>query len=187
MDMETIFEGKPANANMLAFKAALIYCGYFLVLLYLFKWLGIDQTDQNAPGVEKGVAFIASWAPFILAIVYVQTTFKKMRGGFISFGKAFSSGFKVAAYTGLFLALLMILYYKVLDQEAFRHIIDLALRNAGDDENKRKGVEMMQPYMVLFIGFGTAITYTFFGLIISLITAAIFKKEQPLYFNEEAQ
>lgn len=183
--MESPFENKPINPNMLAFKAALMYSVYFLVLLYLFNWMGINQGDPNAPMAEKAIAFIASWAPFVLAILYVQTMFKKELGGYISFGKAFSTGFKVAAYTGLFLAILMVLYYKVLDKAAFQKLIDNALQSAGDDENKRKGVEMMQPYMTLFIAFGAAVSYTFFGLVISLISAAIIKKEQPLFFPTE--
>jgi hypothetical protein len=183
--MDTQVDHKPLNPNMLAFKAALTYSIYFLVLLFLFNWMGINQGDPNAPFAEKAIAFLASWAPFILAIIYVQTTYKKELGGFISFGKAFSAGFKVAAYTGLFLALLMILYYKVLDKEAFQKLIDSALKTAGDDENKRKGIEMMQPYMTFFIAFGAAVSYTFFGLVISLINAAIIKKEQPLFFTDE--
>jgi hypothetical protein len=79
----------------------------------------------------------------------------------------------------------MILYYKVLDKEAFQKLIDSALKTAGDDENKRKGIEMMQPYMTFFIAFGAAVSYTFFGLVISLINAAIIKKEQPLFFTDE--
>jgi hypothetical protein len=183
--METQLVDTPVNPNMLAFKAALTYSVYFLVLLYLFNWMGINQGDPNASFAEKAIAFIASWAPFVLAILYVQTTFKKELGGFISFGRAFSTGFKVAAYTGLFLAILMVLYYKVLDKEAFQKVIDTALTTAGDDENKRKGIEMMKPYMTFFIAFGAALSYTFFGLVISLISAAIIKKEQPLFFAGE--
>jgi hypothetical protein len=183
--METQLDVKPVNPNMLAFKAALTYSVYFLILLFLFTWMGINQGDPDAPFAEKAIAFLASWAPFVLAILYVQTTFKKELGGFISFGKAFSTGFKVAAYTGLFLALIMILYYKVLDKEAFQRLIDTALKTAGDDENKRKGIEMMKPYMTFFIAFGAAVSYTFFGLVISLISAAIIKKEQPLFFTDE--
>jgi hypothetical protein len=183
--MDNPFDAKPKNPNMLAFKAALMYGIYFLVLLFLFDWMGINTGDPNTTFAEKAITFIASWAPFVLAIIYVQTSFKKDLGGYISFGKAFSTGFKVAAYSGLVLALLMILYYKVLSPAAYQKIIDVALRGAGDDENKRKGIEMMRPYMIAFIGFGAAISYTFFGLLISLVGAAIIKKEPPLAFPGE--
>ncbi|MBG6236311.1 hypothetical protein IWX76_002892 [Pedobacter sp. CAN_A7] len=170
-------EKKP---NMLAFKAAAAYAVYFLVLIYVFKWLGINTSDPNLSMAEKIVSSALSYIPFILAIIYVQYTHRLELGGYITFGRAFSAGFKVAAYTGLFIAVILILYYKVLDTPAFVLLMDNALEAAGDDENQIKGVEMMRSYMVFFIGFGAAITYTFFGLVISLIGASVLKKVKPL-------
>jgi hypothetical protein len=167
--------------NMLAFKSAVAYAVYFLILIYVFKFLGIDQNDPASTVMEKVVSYVLSYVPFILAIIYVQTTYKTQLGGFISFGKAFSAGFKTAAYTGLFVGLLLIIYYLILDTDAYKKVMEIAMQAAGDDENKRKGVEMMKSYMVYFIGFGGAISYTFFGLIVSLISAAVVKKEKPLY------
>lgn len=178
----TEMEKKP---NMLAFKSALAYAVYFLALIYIFKLIGIDSNNVNLPIGEKILTSALSYIPFILAIVYVQTNHRKELGGYITFGRAFSAGFKVAAYSGLFLAIFLILYYKVLDRQAFEGLMDKAIETAGDDENKVKGVEMMRPYMIYFIGFGAAISYTFFGLIVSLIGAAILKRERPLY--EEAE
>ncbi|MES2455342.1 MAG: DUF4199 domain-containing protein [Bacteroidota bacterium] len=167
--------------NMLAFKSAVGYAVYFLILIYVFKFLGIDQNSATITTGEKIISSALSYIPFILAVVFVQTNYKKELGGYITFGKAFSAGFKVAAYTGLFVALILIVYYLVLDTEAMGKLIDAAITAAGDDEQKVKGVEMMRSYMVYFIGFGAAIFYTFFGLVVSLIGAAIVKKEKPLY------
>lgn len=167
--------------NMLAFKSAVAYAVYFLVLIYVFKFLGIDQNSPTITTAEKIISSALSYIPFILAVVYVQTNYRTELGGYISFGKAFSAGFKVAAYTGLFLAVILILYYVLLDKEALQKLIDAARQAAGDDEAKLKGVEMMKSYMVYFIGFGAAIMYTFFGLVVSLVGAAAVKKERPLY------
>ncbi|MEJ2901750.1 DUF4199 domain-containing protein [Pedobacter panaciterrae] len=180
MEEEVVVEPKK-NPNMLAFKSAIAYSVYFLVLMFVMKWLGVDQNNPNTTVAEKIIYSLASYIPFIMAVVFVQTTYKKELGGYISFGKAFSSGFKVAAYAGLFIAVFTILYYKVLDTNAFNQLMDSAKAAAGDDENKVKGVEMMRPYMIFFIGFGVAVSYTIYGLIISLIGAAVIKKEQPLY------
>lgn len=179
--METAKTVKTPNA--LAFKSALAYSIYFLALIYIFKLAGIDQNSPDSSAAEKMVSSVASYLPFILAIVYVQTNFKNELGGFISFKTAFSAGFKVAAYAGLFIAVVLILYYKVLDIVAFERLMDSARDAAGDDEAKLKGVEMMKPYMVLFIGFGAAVTYTILGLVTSLIGAAVIKKEQPLHYE----
>ncbi|WP_432714548.1 DUF4199 domain-containing protein [Pedobacter sp.] len=175
-------EKKP---NVLAFKTAVAYAIYFLALMFIFKLIGIDSSNPELPMGEKIVSSVLSYIPFILAIVYVQLTHKKELGGYITFGRAFSAGFKVAAYSGLFIAVMMMLYYLVLDRQAYADLMDAAIEAAGDDENKIKGVEMMRPYMIFFIAFGGAVFYTFFGLVVSLIGAAVFKKVQPLYIEEE--
>jgi hypothetical protein len=175
----------PVNRNVLASKAAISYCLYFLVLLYLLSWIGIDQSNPNLSGVEMVISYIATWVPYILAIIFVQDRVKKGFEGYISFGKAFSTGLRVAVYTGLFLSIVMILYYKVLDPGAYQKILDAAMEKAGDNDQQRQGIEMMKPYMVFFIGFGTAISYTLFGVLISLAGAAILKNEKPFFFKTE--
>jgi len=170
-------EKKP---NLLAFKAAGAYSLYFLALMFIFKAIGIDTNNPELPLGEKIVSSALTYIPFILAVVFVQITHKKELGNYITFGRAFSAGFKVAAYSGLFIGLLTILYYKVLDTKSFEHVMDIAMENAGDDEQKIQGVEMMRPYMVYFIGFGAAVVMTFFGLIVSLVGASVMKKVRPL-------
>lgn len=179
--MEEKTAGTAKTPNAMAFKSALAYAVYFLALIYIFKLAGIDQNDPNSSVAEKMVSSMASYLPFILAIVYVQTNFKKEMGGLITFKTAFSAGFKVAAYAGLFIAIVLMLYYKVLDPAAFERLIDSAKAAAEGDETKLKGVEMMKSYMVFFIGFGAAITYTLLGLITSLVGAAVIKKEMPAH------
>lgn len=174
MEEKTVETVKTPNA--LAFKSALAYTIYFLALIYIFKLAGIDQNDPDSSKAEKAVSSIASYLPFILAIIFVQTNFKKELGGLISFKAAFSAGFKVAAYAGLFIAIVLMLYYKVLDPTAFERLMDNAREAAAGDETKLKGVEMMKSYMVFFIGFGAAITYTLLGLVTSLVGAAVIKK-----------
>jgi hypothetical protein len=170
-------EKKP---NMLAFKTAVAYAVYFLILIYLFKLLGINTNDPNLSTSEKIVSSALSYIPFILAIIYVQYTHRLELGGYITFGRAFSAGFKVAAYTGLFLAVILFIYYKILDTKAFEDVMSTALEAAGDDENQIKGVEMMRGYMVYFIAFSAAVFYTLFGLVVSLIGASVLKKVKPL-------
>ncbi|TCC98847.1 DUF4199 domain-containing protein [Pedobacter hiemivivus] len=181
MEEKTVEAVKTPNA--MAFKSALVYAIYFLALIYVFKFAGIDQNDPNSSMAEKLVGSLASYLPFILAIVYVQTNYKKALNDFISFKTAFSAGFKVAAYAGLFIAIVLMVYYKVLDPTAFERLIDAAREAAAGDATQLKGVEMMKSYMVFFIGFGAAITYTLLGLVTSLIGAAVIKKEVPLHFE----
>ncbi|MBB5639244.1 hypothetical protein HDF26_000116 [Pedobacter cryoconitis] len=165
--------------NKVAFQAAIAFSLYTLALVFIFKLLNIDTQDEHISVPTRIISMICSYVPFILAILYAQTRHKTELGGYITFGRAFSAGFKVAAYSGLFIAVLFVLYYKVLDPTALDHAVDMAVEKAGDNEKAAKGAAMMKPYLAIFIGFGAAMTYTIFGLVLSLIGAAILKKENP--------
>mgnify|MGYP000677853638 CR=1 FL=1 len=176
MEQQIIQDEKKPNA--LAFKVAISFAVYSIALIYLLKLLGIDSSNPDLPIAEKIIAMILSYGVFIIAIYYAQITHKKELGGYITYGRAFSTGFKVAAYAGLFVGLLFVLYYKVLDPIALDKIADVAIEQADGDEQKIKGIEMMRGYMWIFTAFGAAIAYTLLGLIVSLITSAIIKKER---------
>jgi hypothetical protein len=139
--------------------------------------LGVIAQKEGTPIWLKVVSMILSYGVFIVAIYCAQYKFRQELGGFISYGKAFSTGFKVAAYSGLFIGLLMMLYYGVVDKDALQDILDAQIVAAGSNEQAVKGIQMMSKYMIYMIAFGSAITYTLFGLIISLVTAAIVKKD----------
>lgn len=165
--------------NKIAFQAAIAFSVYYLVLLYLLKFLNIDPMQPDMGFATKAIIWVLSYVPFVLAIIFVQNKHKTDLGGYMSFGRGFSAGFKTAAYAGLFLFILILLYYKVLDPSAMAHMLDVAVEQVGDDEKKIEAVKMMGPYMALFAAFGIAITYTVFGLIVSLAGAAVLKKELP--------
>jgi hypothetical protein len=176
MEQQILQEEKKPNA--LAFKVAISFAVYSILLIYLLKLLGIDSTNPDLPIAEKIIAMFLSYGVFFMSIIYTQITHKKELGGYITYGRAFSTGFKVAAYAGLFVGLLFILYYKVLDQTALDKIADAAIEKANGNEQQIKGIEMMRGYMWIFTAFGAAIAYTLLGLIISLISAGILKKDR---------
>jgi len=176
MEQQILQEEKKPNA--LAFKVALGFSLYTLAIIYVFKLIGIDTTSADVPVVTKVIVFILSYGIFILAIYFTQATHKKELGDYITFGRAFSTGFKVAAYSGLFIGILYAVYFKILDPSAIDKIANAAIEKAGDNEQQIKGIDMMKPYMWIFATFTAAISYTIFGLIVSLITAAVIKKDR---------
>lgn len=176
MEQQILQEEKKPNA--LAFKVALGFSLYTLAIIYVFKLIGIDTTSADVPVVTKVIVFILSYGIFILAIYFTQATHKKELGDYITFGRAFSTGFKVAAYSGLFIGILYAIYFKILDPSAIDKIANAAIEKAGDNEQQIKGIDMMKPYMWIFATFTAAISYTIFGLIVSLITAAVIKKDR---------
>lgn len=177
--MEQQLKELEVKPNKIAFQAAISFSVYYLVLVYLLKFLNIDPLQQDMGFATKTIIWVLSYVPFVLAIIFVQNKHKGDLGGYLSFGRGFSAGFKTAAYAGLFLFILILLYYKVLDKAAMAHMLDIAVDQVGEDEKKIEAVKMMGPYMALFAAFGIAITYTLFGLIVSLAGAAVLKKELP--------
>jgi len=171
--------------NKLAFQAGISFAIYYLVLIYLLKFLNIDTAQSNLDAATIVIVSILSYVPFVLAVLFVQLKHKAALGGYMTYGRGFSAGFRTSAYTGLFLFVIMLLYYKVLDPSAMEHMLDVAIEKVGDDDAKIKAVKMMEPYMALFTGFGLAITYTIFGLIVSLIGASVFKKVPPAHQEAE--
>ncbi|MBC6109923.1 DUF4199 domain-containing protein [Pedobacter fastidiosus] len=176
MEQQIAQEEKKPNA--LAFQVAITFALYTLALVFVMNLLGMSAQIEGTPIWQKAVSMILSYGTFILAIYYAQNKHKQDLGGFITYGRAFSTGFKVAAYSGLFIGLLMMLYYGLIDKGALQEILDTQMKAAGDNEQAVKGIQMMSKYMIYMIAFGSAITYTLFGLIISLITAAVVKKER---------
>lgn len=165
--------------NKLAFQSAAIFSVYTLVLVYLFKLLGIDNQQENMTVATRIISSILSYVPFILAVLYTQSQHRAALGGYMTFGRAFSTGFRVGANSGLFVAILLVIYYTLLDPAALEHILDIAVEKAGGEEKAVRGVRLMRPYMPVFIAFGAAMTYTIFGLAVSLLGAAIFRKDRP--------
>lgn len=184
--MEQQLAQEQKKPNLLAFQIALLYAFYNLALIYLSEAMGMG--GANYENISIGLKILSTaltYVPFIAGVIYVQIKHRSDLGGYITFGRAFSAGFKVAAYAGLFIALLTVLYYKLLSPGSMDAIIDAAIAKAGNNEQQVKGIEMMSKYMILFMVFGLAVTFTISGLIISLISAAIIKKENPNPFSSQ--
>ncbi|MET1057419.1 MAG: DUF4199 domain-containing protein [Pedobacter sp.] len=185
--MEQQLKEMEIRPNKMAFQLAAGFSVYTIVLIFLFKVLGIDIQDQNVPVATKVMSAVLSYLPYVLVILYAQIKHRTELGGFISFGRAFSTGFRVSATAGLFIGLLMILYYKVLDPGSLEHIIEIAMEQAseagGDSAKAERSVKAMAPYMPIMIGFGAAISYTVYGLIISIVGAAVNKRIAPIKFD----
>ncbi|WP_113653787.1 DUF4199 domain-containing protein [Pedobacter namyangjuensis] len=168
--------------NALAFKVSVIFAAYILVTIIVTGLLNLDM-GPTASVATRIISGALNWLPFIFAVYYVQNTHKKDLGGFITYGRAFSAGFRFSVYAGLFTGILMFLYYQFIDAAAMEKIVDATVAAAKNDQ-EAKGIEMMRPYFTISTAFGAAVMFTISGLIISLITAAILKKEKPLHYDE---
>jgi hypothetical protein len=182
MEQELLQEQK--KPNTLAFQVAISFAIYTLILIVVMRILNIDPQAVNVPVWLTVLSIILSWATFIFAIFYAQNKHKKELGGFMTFGRAFSTGFRVSAYAGLFIAILMFVYYQFIDQAAITQMIDNAIAKANGNEAQIAGLGKMVGYMAILTAFSAGIMYTIVGLIVSLITGAIVKNDRPLHYTE---
>lgn len=182
MKQKLLEEEKKPNA--LAFKVGLIFSFYVLALNIVFKFLKINVNQAETLSLsEKILTTGLIYVPFIVAIMYAQYKHKRDLGGFISYGRAFSTGFRVSVAAGLFVAILMIIYYKVIDQQTITDVINQYIKSAKNNVEQIKNIKNASKYMAVFVSFGTAIIYTMIGLIISIFSALVVKKERPVFID----
>ncbi len=118
-------------------------------------------------------------------MILAQKEFKDAQGGFITFGTAFSTGFRYALFTGLMMAVFMYVYYSYLSPEMYEKIADVTEQALEKQEmsssQMEKTMSMTREWGPLFSAFGMAVGSAIIGAIISLITSAIIKKERSPY------
>ena len=164
------------NPTKIATKWALIYCATSIVITYVFQFLNVDQTSG-----WKYISYIA----FIAFLLLSQKEYKDVLGGYISFGDAFSTGFRFAVFSGLILAVFIYIYLAILSPQVFDKVLETTRAAMQDknmsDEQIDKAMEITKKWGPVFGAFGSAIGSAIIGAIISLIGAAIFKKERSPY------
>jgi hypothetical protein len=168
-------ENSIPNATKVASKWALIYVLASIVLTYLFQILNIEQ--------NSAVQYIG-YLPFIAFLLLTQKEYRDQLSGFLSFGQGFSAGFRFSVFAGLLLAIFMYIYLGILSPQVLEKAMNqqqAKLEQQGlSQEQIDKGMEIAKKYGTLFGAFGAAIGSAVLGAIVSLIGAAIFKKEKSI-------
>ncbi|RFZ84373.1 DUF4199 domain-containing protein [Mucilaginibacter terrenus] len=169
-------ENVAANPTKVATKWTLFYVLVSIVLTYTFEFLNI------AP--ESPLKYI-SYIPFIAFLFLAQKEFKDQLGGYITFGQAFTTGFRYSLFSGLLLAIFVYLYLAVLSPGMLAHSLEQQQQVMADkgmsQDQIDKALEIGKKWGPLFGMIATALGSLIFGCIISLIGAAIFKKERSVY------
>jgi hypothetical protein len=164
------------NPTKVATKWALISAATGVVITYAFELMSIDP---NSP--LKYIGYI----PFVVFLFIAQKEFKDQLGGYISFGTAFSTGFRYALFTGLLTALFVYLYVTILSPEVFEKALEgsrAGMEAKGmSDGDIEKAMGIAHKWGPLMGAFFSAIAYAILGAILALIGAAIFKKERSAY------
>lgn len=169
-------ENLPLNPTKVATKWALIYVLTSIVITYVFQFLNIDQSSP---------AKYVSYLPFIAFCILAQKEFKDLSGGYLTFGKGFSVGFRYALFGGLLLAVFVYIYLQFLSPEVLVKGMQeqqTAMADKGMSQDQiDKAMEMGTKYGSIFGAVATAIGTLIFGVVVSLIGAAILKREPSAY------
>ncbi|MHB8207392.1 DUF4199 domain-containing protein [Mucilaginibacter sp.] len=168
------------NQNQIVLKWTIISVITSIVITYVFQFANVDQSS--------GIKYLSS-IPFIIYLFLVQKEYKDQLGGYISFGQAFSTGFKYAIFSGIILAIFTYLYLAILSPQVYEKAMTDAQQKLTDQgqlssEQIDSAMEISRKYGLIFATVGIVIFDALIGAILSLIGAAIFKHEKPLFITE---
>jgi len=167
-------EIKPApNPTKVATKWALISLLIAIVITYAIQFANIDM---NSP--IKYIGYI----PFLACLFLTQKEFRDELGGYLTFNEGFSAGFRYSVFNGLLLAVFTYVYLGILSPDIFAKSLEASQTKMAQQgmtqEQIDKGMSIAKKWGPLFGAFAVAIIYAIIGAIVSLIGAAIFKKEK---------
>jgi len=145
-----------------------------IILTYAFQFAGISQTS--------GLKYI-TFIPYIAFLLLAQKEYRDKSNGFMTYGEGFMTGFLFAIYTAILSTVFMYLYYKMLSPGTYEEIVKSTqsqmMAKGLDEETAAK---MTATYAsITFLTIATLIGGIVTGSIISLIGAAIFKKERTAF------
>lgn len=168
----------PPNPTRVATKWAIISAITAVVITYIIQYLNLDP---NSPVKYVGIV------TFALFLILTQKEFKDLSGGYITFGKAFTTGFRYAVFTGLIMALFTFIYLKFLSPEVLDKSIEgsrAQMEQKGmSDTQIDKALSIAKNYGPIIGAVSAAIGDAIIGAVISLIGAAIIKKDPPPTYN----
>ncbi|WP_116790807.1 DUF4199 domain-containing protein [Flavobacterium psychrotrophum] len=180
-------ENTPAVNTVSPVKAALNY-GVIFGALLIIEFVTMYLLDIN-PQEQGTIAVVNALVNYIVLpftfIILACNTYKKLNGGFISYGQALKIGVIVTVIASIVLGIFNIIFNLILP-EIQVEMIQKAKENMVKQnpnmtsEQLEAGLQVaevfMKPYVLLPL---SILMYAFIGLINSLIIGAIVKKENP--------
>ncbi|RCH56103.1 hypothetical protein DJ568_04990 [Mucilaginibacter hurinus] len=169
------------SATRIATKWAFIGLAITIVLTYAFELLDIDPNSA---------AKYINYIPFIALLLLTQKEYRDELGGYMTFGQGFSAGFRYALFSGLLSALFTYIYLGFLSPDQWTKAMEVAQAQMEEkgtmtDEQVKVAMDFTNKYGMIMTVFAIAVGSAIMGAILSLIGAAIFKKERSIYDNDQ--
>jgi hypothetical protein len=178
-------EVKKASPSAPAIKWAVINLVTSIIITY-----GIQFTNADPNSAIKYLGLL----PFIGFLLLTQKEYRDQLGGFMTFGEGFLSGFLYAVFTGILSAVFIYLYYAILSPQMVEKTIastqaQLEAKGMSQDQIDT-ALNITRKYFAIIGSVAAVFSAAFFGAIVALIGAAIFKKERspfdvPGYNDDE--
>jgi hypothetical protein len=170
-------EQSSSNPTKVATKWALVNLVTSIVLTYLIQYI---SSDPNSPLKYLG------YVPFIIFLFLTQKELRDQSGGFLTFSEGFSVGFRYAIFASLLLAIFTYVYLTFLNPEIMAKAAEdaraqMEAKGNMSSESIDKAVDITKKFGPVIGAFVLAIMDTIIGVLVSLIGAAIFKKERSAF------
>ncbi|WP_353482749.1 DUF4199 domain-containing protein [Haliscomenobacter sp.] len=182
--LDNPFKDSPTVSNT---QVAVRYGAITSVILIVIGLIGYVTGLTNPANSNQTVTWISSLLNYGIIIGGMVLAVREHRdtnqGGFITFGKAFGTGFKtvlvLTAIQAIWMYVFMAFIAPELKDQIIQTAIDQAAEKGQDPEQVEAGMKMMSwmfnPPMMAAIVF---ITFLFMGSIFALVIAAVLKKDQ---------
>lgn len=160
-------------------KIAFKYGLFIGLALVVYEMIRFNSDLQGS--LAFGVLDIAI---LIVGVVASHRAFKNAGGGYMSYGEGLGLGSAASGIGGALAAIYIFIYLKYVNQDAFSSIYEQQRALMQDEGAGKQELQIadqissiVQSPTVMFIA--TLLSYLFIGFIISLIIAAITKKDNP--------
>lgn len=135
---------------------------------------------------ESFLASLFFYVVLISTIVVGTKYLKKIENGRMSYGRALGSGTLISLFASIIVAVYMFVFLKFIDTDAMQKMYDLMEVKMAEqglpDEQLEMSLEMAKKFTTpLSISIMTVFSYTFWGFVFSLVTAAFLKKKSNGY------
>jgi len=131
--------------------------------------------------VVNGILFVA--------IIFACLYYSSQKNGYVTFGNVFSHGFKTSAIIALIMVVYTLLSLTIIFPEMKDKALEVTQQRLEERDNMTSdqidtAINFTKKYFLVFAIFGAMIGTLIFGLIASLIGAAIAKKKPVDTFNQ---
>lgn len=159
--------------------------GLVISLLLVVFSLIINFTGSEDNSVLQYVGF----AIFLIGIIWSIASYGKQIDHNATFGKYFMHGFAITAIITCLMIIFMAIFMSIdpsIKQKALEKASEAMDKNpALSDEQKQQALEISKKFFLVGILASTLVLYLLFGVIASLVTAAIVKKNPRNIFDEQ--